>query len=151
LSRPALESAAIAFRSAASRHRSCRDTNTVTSHLADLAASERASIFDVLDHELAVRALQAPPPAAAGLIVGSVGYLGYECKADCGSPNAHSSDVPDALLLLIEEVYGAVDTTWVVYGPQKRFRGQVIAMHNPWLFTDTNYAERERPRVVSDS
>ena len=45
-------------------------------------------------------------------------------------------------VLRIEEVYGAVDTTWVVYGPQKRFRGEVIAMHNPWLFTSTSYAER---------
>jgi len=84
------------------------DTSTVTSHLADVATSERASIFDVLDRELAVRALQAPPTAASGLIGGFVGYLGYECKADCGSPNAHSSDVPDALLLLANRVV-AVD------------------------------------------
>jgi hypothetical protein len=38
--------------------------------------------------------------------------------------------------LRIEECYGAVDTTWVVYGQCKRFRGQVIAQHNPWLFTE---------------
>ncbi|HEY2768745.1 MAG TPA: hypothetical protein VGI76_10830 [Solirubrobacteraceae bacterium] len=36
--------------------------------------------------------------------------------------------------LRIEEVYGAVDTTWVVYGHHKRFRGAVIGMRNPWLF-----------------
>ncbi|HTZ87479.1 MAG TPA: hypothetical protein VMB05_12500 [Solirubrobacteraceae bacterium] len=36
--------------------------------------------------------------------------------------------------LRVAEVYGAVDTTWVVYGRQKRFRGHVIAMRNPWLF-----------------
>jgi hypothetical protein len=45
----------------------------------------------------------------------------------------HAREHPERLR--VEEVYGAVDTTWVVYGPQKRFRGEVIAMHNPWLFT----------------
>lgn len=37
--------------------------------------------------------------------------------------------------LRVQEVYGAVDTTWVVYGARKRFRGEVIGQHNPWLFT----------------
>jgi hypothetical protein len=37
--------------------------------------------------------------------------------------------------LCAAEVYGAVDTTWVVYGPKKRFRGEVIGQCNPWLFT----------------
>ncbi|HXP36254.1 MAG TPA: hypothetical protein VN817_00680 [Solirubrobacteraceae bacterium] len=46
----------------------------------------------------------------------------------------HAREHPERLR--VEEVYGAVDTTWVVYGPHKRFRGEVIAMHNPWLFTD---------------
>jgi para-aminobenzoate synthetase len=27
---------------------------------------------------------------------GFVGYLGYELKADCGSPTSHRSDMPDA-------------------------------------------------------
>ncbi len=36
--------------------------------------------------------------------------------------------------LRVEEVYGAVDTTWVVYGPRKRFQGEVIGLRNPWLF-----------------
>jgi hypothetical protein len=45
----------------------------------------------------------------------------------------HAREHPD--VLRIEEVYGAVDTTWVVYGQHKRFSGDVIAMHNPWLFT----------------
>jgi para-aminobenzoate synthetase len=30
--------------------------------------------------------------------LGYVGYLGYELKADCGSPNAHTADTPDAAL-----------------------------------------------------
>jgi hypothetical protein len=37
--------------------------------------------------------------------------------------------------LRVQEVYGAVDTTWVVYGAHKRFSGEVIGLHNPWLFT----------------
>jgi hypothetical protein len=36
--------------------------------------------------------------------------------------------------LRVEECYGAVDTTWVVYGSQKRFRGAVIGNRVPWLF-----------------
>ncbi|HEY2537554.1 MAG TPA: hypothetical protein VGI24_11295 [Solirubrobacteraceae bacterium] len=36
--------------------------------------------------------------------------------------------------LRVQEVYGAVDTTWVVYGACKRFRGEVIGQRNPWLF-----------------
>lgn len=45
----------------------------------------------------------------------------------------HAHEHPD--VLRVEEYYGAVDTTWVVYGRQKRFQGEVIGMHNPWLFT----------------
>lgn len=45
----------------------------------------------------------------------------------------HAHEHPEELR--IEEVYGAVDTTWVVYGHRKRFRGTVIGMRNPWLFT----------------
>jgi hypothetical protein len=45
----------------------------------------------------------------------------------------HASEHPE--LLRVEEVYGAVDTTWVVYGKRKRFRGEVIGQRAPWLFT----------------
>jgi hypothetical protein len=44
----------------------------------------------------------------------------------------HAAEHPD--LLRLEEYYGAVDTTWVVYGPRKRFRGAVIGQQAPWLF-----------------
>jgi para-aminobenzoate synthetase len=86
------------------------DTKTVTSYLADLATSEQGSIFDVLDRELAARAIEQPETPTSGLLGGFVGYVGYECKADCGSPNEHSSDVPDALLMLANRVV-AVDHT----------------------------------------
>src|SRR6202035_1993440 len=45
------------------------------------------------------RAIDVPEGMSKGLVGGFVGYLGYECKADCGSPNTHSSDVPDAVQL----------------------------------------------------
>jgi hypothetical protein len=55
----------------------------------------------------------------------------------------HAHEHPERLR--IEEIYGAVDTTWVVYGQNKRFRGDVIAQRNPSLFTD---AAETRPSVV---
>lgn len=44
----------------------------------------------------------------------------------------HAEEHPDRLRLA--EYYGAVDTTWVVYGARKRFDGAVIGMRAPWLF-----------------
>jgi hypothetical protein len=53
---------------------------------------------------------------------------------DAGLTHLHyAEEHPE--LLRVEEVYGAVDTTWVVYGGHKRFRGEVIGQRNPWLFT----------------
>lgn len=69
---------------------------------------EPGSIFEVLDRELAVRAVTPPRGVARGLLGGFVGYLGYECKADCGSPNEHRSDVPDAVLMFANRLV-AVD------------------------------------------
>jgi hypothetical protein len=46
----------------------------------------------------------------------------------------HAHEHPDVLHLV--ELYGAVDTTWVVYGTHKRFKGKVIAQHVPWLYTE---------------
>jgi para-aminobenzoate synthetase len=69
---------------------------------------ERGSIFDVLNRELFQRAIEPPTEPARGLLGGFVGYLGYECKADCGSPVVHRSDLPDATLMLANRVV-AVD------------------------------------------
>jgi aminodeoxychorismate synthase component I len=44
-----------------------------------------------------------------------VGYLGYECKADCGSSNAHKSDVPDAVQMLANRVIAVDHTTGRTY------------------------------------
>jgi para-aminobenzoate synthetase len=69
---------------------------------------EHRSIFDLLDREIAKQAVEPPVELARGLIGGFVGYLGYELKADCGSPNLHGSDMPDALMMLANRVI-AVD------------------------------------------
>jgi len=76
----------------------------VTSHRADGTSTELGCIFDVLDRELAKRALEPAAGVPRGLLGGFVGYLGYECKADCGSPNVHRSDVPDAVMMLANRV-----------------------------------------------
>jgi hypothetical protein len=46
----------------------------------------------------------------------------------------HAEEHPD--VLRVEEYYGPVDTTWVVYGARKRFRGDVIGQRVPWLFRE---------------
>ncbi|HEX3519631.1 MAG TPA: hypothetical protein VHT29_11425 [Solirubrobacteraceae bacterium] len=57
-----------------------------------------------------------------------------EGRYDAGLTHLHhAAEHPD--VLRVEEVYGAVDTTWVVYGPRKRFRGDVIGRKASWLFT----------------
>ena len=69
---------------------------------------QRRSIFDLLNREMRELAVEPPAAVPRGLLGGYVGYLGYELKADCGSPNAHSSDMPDAALMLANRVV-AVD------------------------------------------
>jgi para-aminobenzoate synthetase len=66
------------------------------------------SIFELLGDEM--KDLDAEPPIGVdrGLMGGYVGYLGYELKADCGATNEHSSDLPDAALMLANRVV-AVD------------------------------------------
>jgi para-aminobenzoate synthetase len=71
---------------------------------------EHKSIFDYLQRELRRIAVEPPEGVERGLVGGYVGYLGYELKADCGSPNVHSSDMPDAALMLANRVV-AVDHT----------------------------------------
>ncbi|MFG2726839.1 aminodeoxychorismate synthase component I [Streptomyces canus] len=66
-----------------------------------------ASVFDYLGRQLTSRRVDG-----AGLPFdftgGYVGYFGYEMKGDCGSPNRHTSDVPDACWLFADRLI-AVD------------------------------------------
>jgi len=84
---------------------------------------ERNSIFDLLDRETAKYAIEPPRELARGLVGGYVGYLGYELKADCGAPNVHRSDMPDALMMLANRIV-AVDhvrhrTYLLAVGPEE--------------------------------
>lgn len=54
---------------------------------------------------------------------------------------------PDALRVV--ERYGVVDTTWVVYGRRRRFRGALIGHRIPWLFMDEPEPARP-PEAVAD-
>jgi len=64
------------------------------------------------------------PVVAANLLAG---------RFDAGLTHVHHAVEHPELLRLVE-YYGAVDTTWVVYGARKRFRGSVIGQRAPWLF-----------------
>jgi hypothetical protein len=66
---------------------------------------------------------------------------------DAGLTHLHYADeYPD--MLRVQEVYGAVDTTWVVYGARKRFRGEVIGMRAPWLFTGRDETVKGTPPAL---
>jgi para-aminobenzoate synthetase len=84
------------------------DAGTVDVHRAGGSSTERGSIFELLDRELVQRSLATPSGPAPDLLGGFVGYIGYECKADAGATNVHSSDVPDAVLMLANRLV-AVD------------------------------------------
>jgi hypothetical protein len=59
-----------------------------------------------------------------------------EGRYDAGLTHVHHAEEhPD--VLRVEEYYGPVDTTWVVYGPHKRFQGSVVGQRAPWLFAGT--------------
>jgi para-aminobenzoate synthetase len=83
----------------------------VTLHGVDGTRTEHGSVFEILDRQLQARRLQLPDGVPEGLVGGFVGYLGYECKADCGSPVEHSSDVPDAVMMLANRVVAIDHTT----------------------------------------
>jgi para-aminobenzoate synthetase len=86
------------------------DSGEIALNRAGVESVEHKSIFDYLDRELKRIAVEAPEGIERGLVGGYVGYLGYELKADCGSVNVHSSDMPDAAMMLANRVV-AVDHT----------------------------------------
>jgi para-aminobenzoate synthetase len=84
------------------------EAGLVRVHRAGGSETERASIFELLDREVAAHAIDPPASLPPGLLGGFVGYLGYELKADCGLPNVHESDLPDAVMMLANRLV-AVD------------------------------------------
>ncbi len=67
---------------------------------------------------------------------------------DAGLTHLHyAAEHPDRLRL--QECYGAVDTTWLVYGQRKRFQGNVIGQRAPWLFTGEEEPDRGLAASIS--
>jgi para-aminobenzoate synthetase len=91
------------------------DSGEVTVNRGGVETVEHKSIFDYLQRELERIAVDPPEGVERGLVGGYVGYLGYELKADCGSPNVHSSDLPDAALMLANRVVVVDHTKDVTY------------------------------------
>jgi hypothetical protein len=54
-------------------------------------------------------------------------------KYDAGVTLAEYADEHTGELRVMER-YGEVDTTWVVYGQRRRYRGELIGHRIPWLF-----------------
>ncbi len=132
------------------------DVDAATTTIRTPAGEERqqGSIFDLLDSEMKDLRAEAPLGVDRGLMGGYVGYLGYELKADCGATNQHSSDLPDASLMLANRVVAvdhARDRTHVfalthVDGPKsadiERFsaRQREYAEQTAWLEEATRLA-----------
>jgi para-aminobenzoate synthetase len=76
-------------------------TGTVTVRSAAADQTIHSGFFDWLADDLA-RHRVAPPDLPFGFALGWVGYLGYELKAECGSPNAHRSAHPDAAMVFAD-------------------------------------------------
>jgi len=91
------------------------DSGEVAVNRGGVETVEHKSIFDYLQRELGRIEVDPPEGVAPGLVGGYVGYLGYELKADCGSPNVHSSDLPDAALMLANRVVAVDHTNDVTY------------------------------------
>ena len=56
-------------------------------------------------------------------------------KYDAGVTIAEYADEHPEALRVVER-YGEVDTTWVVYGRRRRYEGELIGHHIPWMFTE---------------
>jgi hypothetical protein len=67
---------------------------------------------------------------------------------DAGLTHHHYAHEHPEVLRLVE-LYGAIDTTWVVYGREKRFKGEVIGQRVPWLFAGERGVESDEANVVS--
>ncbi|HYQ79063.1 MAG TPA: aminodeoxychorismate synthase component I [Solirubrobacterales bacterium] len=91
------------------------DSGEVAVNRGGVETVEHKSIFDYLQRELGRIAVDPPEGVERGLVGGYVGYLGYELKADCGSPSVHSSDLPDAALMLANRVVAVDHTKDVTY------------------------------------
>ena len=53
--------------------------------------------------------------------------------------------------LRVAERYGEVDTTWLVYGHRRRYRGELIGQRIPWLFRDEREPAAEQREPVGET
>jgi para-aminobenzoate synthetase len=140
------------------------EQGVVTRHDAGGAFKEDGSFFQVLDRELEQRAITPPASPDHGLIGGFVGYLGYECKADCGAANTHRSDVPDAVQMLanrviaVDHVRGRTHVLALAHGDEpeaqrwldqaeRLVREAIAAPPAPKTATSTNEDPPDRPVI----
>jgi para-aminobenzoate synthetase len=91
------------------------DSGEVLVNRGGVETVEHKSVFDYLHRELGRIKVDPPEGVERGLVGGYVGYLGYELKADCGSPNVHSSDMPDAAMMLANRVVAVDHTKGITY------------------------------------
>jgi len=91
------------------------DTGEVLVNRGGVETVEHKSVFDYLHRELGRIRVDPPEGVERGLVGGYVGYLGYELKADCGSPNVHSSAMPDAAMMLANRVVAVDHTKGLTY------------------------------------
>jgi hypothetical protein len=70
--------------------------------------------------------VQSKPIVAAELLAG---------RYDAGLTHLEHLAMHPEELRLVEEI-GEIDTTWVVYGTRKRFRGELIGIPSPELFLE---------------
>jgi para-aminobenzoate synthetase len=108
------------------------EAGTIVRRGSDGVKMHQGSIFETLTDELEARSIDPPGEMMRGLLGGFVGFLGYECKADCGSPNRHRSDMADAVFLFANRLVG-VDhvrhrTTLITV-----YRGDELAEAEQWL------------------
>lgn len=110
-------------------------------------------IYPTKELALLVR-IDRPQPESLGIVAATRGYtdlshwrtlidepskpvVARELLAgryDAGLTHSHyASEHPD--VLRVQELYGAIDTTWILYGTRKRFRGSLIGQRAPWLFS----------------
>jgi hypothetical protein len=63
-----------------------------------------------------------------------VGRELLEGRYEAGLTHLEYAEQHPQELRVVEEI-GEIDTTWVVYGTRKRFRGEIIGIRSPELFT----------------
>lgn len=108
------------------------------------------SIFDRLRRELGRRHVHAPE-LPFDFVGGYVGYFGYELKAECGSPNRHVAETPDA-------IWSFADRFVVV--DHEQGTGYLVALSGPgadeddarrWLTGTERALARLRPLPAPDT